>query len=307
VQNRSAAKTNRYPTIVMTGDDGHRFDGLFVLQGETPPRRFQGQYKSAGPAYFRGISEGNGDPPGDHMWVTYSINKEDIWIARVTTPVAGTETEPLREDFENVATTGDLERWSFHIPQWTRAEPVTEPGVSNRVLELRDEEPYDYVTAERLFPAARQVTVKFRVQARTVAQGSALDIEVQSQRGDRPMRLRLDQSWLGFDRASQRPLPVASPLRRWLDVELAFDCEKQSYAVTVDGETIHAALPFTESAETLERVVFRTGPFRGWIAPAIVDQGEDKPSGLDTEDRPGADERTTPSIYWVDDLTTSTR
>jgi len=304
VQDLSAAKTNRFPMVVMTGADGHVFDSLYCLQGDVPVRRYQGQYKSAGPAYFRGITEGNGNPPGDHLWVTYSMNKEDIWIARVTVPVTGQETAPLREDFEKAATVADLGRWNLHLPQWAPVAPVAEPGTANRVLELRDEEPYDYAKAERVFPAARKVTVKFRVQARAVAQGTALDIEVQSQRGDRPMRLRLDRHWLGFDRATHRPEPVAVSPGRWYGVELAFDCERQTYAVSVDGRLVHEALPFAEKTGSLERIVFRTGPFRGWVAPNIVDQGEDKPSGLDTEDQPGADERTTPSVYWIDDLET---
>ncbi len=304
VQVLSAAKTNRFPMIVMTGADGHRFDALYCLQGEVPARRYQGQYKSAGPAYFRGIAEGNGNPPGDHLWVTYSMNKEDIWVSRTAVPVTGAETAPLREDFEKAATVADLERWNLHLPAWAPIAPVAEPGAANRVLELRDEEPYDYAKAERIFPDARKVSVKFRVQVRAIAQGTALDIEVQSQRGDRPMRLRLDAHWLGFDRAALRPEPVAATPGRWYAVELAFDCEKQTYAARVDGRLVHEALPFAEKTESVGLIVFRTGPFRGWVAPNIVDQGEDKPSGLDTEDQPGADERTTASVYWIDDLET---
>ena len=156
VQDLSAAKTNRFPMVVMTGADGQRFDGLFCLQGEVAPRRFQGQYKSAGPAYFRGIEEGNGNPPGNHLWVTYSMNKEDIWISRTNVPVAGVETSQLRENFEKVTTVVDLERWNLHVPTWAPIAPIAEPGATNRVLELRDEEPYDYAKAERVFPAAEK-------------------------------------------------------------------------------------------------------------------------------------------------------
>jgi len=43
--------------------------------------RFSGIFKNLGPQYVRGIEEGNGNPPGLHLWNTYSMNKEDIWSA----------------------------------------------------------------------------------------------------------------------------------------------------------------------------------------------------------------------------------
>jgi hypothetical protein len=29
----------------------------------------------------------DGTPPGGNMWVTYSMNKEDIWISKIPVPV----------------------------------------------------------------------------------------------------------------------------------------------------------------------------------------------------------------------------
>ena len=40
--------------------------------------RYGGNYKSRGPQYVRGIQEGNGIPKDSDMWVSYSMNKEDI-------------------------------------------------------------------------------------------------------------------------------------------------------------------------------------------------------------------------------------
>jgi hypothetical protein len=71
----------RYPLIVISGDDGIIFDDMLLVQGEVPPRRFFGRWKDFGPCYVRGIVEGNGNPPGNDMWLTYSMNKEDIWIS----------------------------------------------------------------------------------------------------------------------------------------------------------------------------------------------------------------------------------
>ncbi|MGH8017607.1 MAG: hypothetical protein ACREIA_04850, partial [Opitutaceae bacterium] len=55
-----------------------------------------------------------------------------------------------------------------------------------------------YAKAERAFPAAARVRVQFRVMQQQVGTAK-LEIEVQGARGERPMRLRFDQEWMGFD------------------------------------------------------------------------------------------------------------
>lgn len=67
---------------------------------------------------------------------------------------------------------------------------------------------------------------------------------------------------------------------------------------------VRPAVPFTEPTESLERILFRTGPWRGLVSPYIVNDGGDRPTGMDTEDLPGADAPAAPSVYWIDDLTT---
>ncbi|HEY0863966.1 MAG TPA: hypothetical protein VGD97_07675 [Lacunisphaera sp.] len=301
VHNHSATMANRFPASALVGADGQTFDTLMVLQGEVPPRRFRGQFKETGQNYFRGISEGNGNPPGDHLWVTYSMNKEDIWVSRAHVPLADRETSPLQETFES---SDALERWNLHLPQWAPTRVVAEAGTTNHVLELRDEEPYDYALAERLLPAARRLHVSFRVQVREAQLGSTLEIEVQTQRSDRPMRLRLNRDWLAFDRGPRPNKQVRLSPQRWYAIGLDFDCEQQTYSLSVDGTVVQAGIAFAEKAERLERIAFRTGPWRGLVPPEVVERGGEKPGGLSQEDLPGADERAAPAVFWIDDLKT---
>ena len=302
VHNHSANGINRYPETALVSSDGHIFDTILCLNGEVSPRRFRGQYKGAGTQYFRGIAEGNGNPPGDHLWTTYSMNKEDIWVSRSTVPLSGTEPDPLKEGFEGTAA---LDRWNLHLPQWAPSRVVREPGTSNHVLELRDEDPYEHAQSERIFPAAKKVTIKFRVQPRRVAHGVPLEIEVQSQRHDRVMRLRVSDEWFSYDHGRRTAPQVRTEAQRWYDVTLHLDCEKQAYALKLDGNVVNAAVPFTEKTDTVERIVFRTGPWRGQVPPAEMEFGNERPSGVDTEDRPGADEKSALTVYWIDDLTTN--
>ncbi len=304
-QAKSAINATRFPFVAMVGSDGHLFDTMLCLQGEVPPRRFWGQFKDAGPQYYRGIDEGNGNPPGDDFWMTYSMNKEDIWVTRTPVPLTGVETAPVAEDFESKPDTA-LDRWNLYVPQWTHALVVTEPGTANHVLELRDEEPYDYVVAERIFPSSRHLRVSFRVQAREVRHSNQLEVEVQSQAGARPMRLRLNEKWLSRNRGREPGPQFRSHLQEWHRIELDLDCAAQAYSLSIDGKVFQQDIPFVGATPSFERIVFRTGPYRGDV-PVNELTPPERPNGLDSEDLPGADERVTPSVYWLDDLKTEAR
>jgi hypothetical protein len=300
VYNHSATRRNRFPMTVVTGDDGHRFDDMLLLSGEVPPLRFQGIHKDEGLQYFRGIAEGNGDPPGSHMWVTYSMGKEDIWVSRTRVPIQSRVVDSVTETFDATRHVSDLELWNLHVPQWAPLTVVDDPEGKGRCLELRDEEPYDYVQAQRAFPESRQAEVSFRAMLRH-AEHAFLEVEVQGPRSERPMRLRFDPEWLSLDQEKVDPPPVRIAPGRWLAIGLRLDADAQTYDLSVDGAWVRRGIPFAQRAETLERVVFRTGPWRGDVDAAIVD-GEPETPGLFVEDRPGADEKTAPSVFLIDDV-----
>ena len=158
VYTHSASRRNRFPMAVLTSEDGRTFDRMFSLHGEVSPMRYQGLHKNIGSQYIRGIPEGNGNPPGDHMWNTYSMNKEDIWVTRTQLPIEGTVDVQVWQDFEAVDTVTDLELWNLHIPQWAPVSVVDDPlEAGNRVLELRDEDPYEYALVERAFPESSMI------------------------------------------------------------------------------------------------------------------------------------------------------
>lgn len=61
--------------------DGLEFDRLLVLRFGPPPQRHEGRAKSLGYQYPHSVVR------GDFLWVIYSVNKEDVEVARV--PLAG--------------------------------------------------------------------------------------------------------------------------------------------------------------------------------------------------------------------------
>jgi len=270
-----------------------------------PEVRYQGIHKNPGPQYYRGIEEGNGDPPGPQAWITYSVNKEDIWVARVSVPIAGSVDREANDDFNTARSIMDLNEWNLYVPRWAPIAVVTAGGDGGRCLELRDEEPYDYALAERVFPRGARKEIEFQLKAATITQGHALEVEVQDQRGARPIRLRLDREWLSFD---LKKTPVPDPVRvepgKWLRIKLRIDAGAGSYDCGLDGAWIRKGIPFAEKVASLERILFRTGPFRGYVPAGIAEDGVGNPAGVDMEDRPGADEKVPACVYLLDNLVT---
>lgn len=304
VYDHSATRRNRFPLAVMTGEDGHAFDNLLCLHGEVPPVRYQGIHKALGPQYIRGIEEGNGDPPGPHMWNTYSMNKEDIWVSRTRLPITGNVEEAVDEDFQTAAHESDLEHWNLHIPKWAPVLVVQDPkNIENRCLLLKDEEPYDYALAERAFPETSQVEIRFRVCLAAIGH-SAFEFEVHDRSGKRPLQLRMDSEWITMDLGQTATEPIPSVLNEWMAINLRVDCDSQSYQVAVNGTWKEESVSFDEKAASVERLVFRTGPWRSDVRSWIVD-GEPANRGLYLEDLPGADDPVRSTQIFIDEIGTT--
>lgn len=301
VYNHSASGRSRYPLSVVTGTDGKTFDHLLAVHPEVPPMRYQGIHKNHGPQYIRGIIPGNGTAPDGDLWVTYSVNKEDLWVSRIQVPVTDTVSEPVDESFDRVTSIAELTQWNLYLPQWAPANLVDDPrNALNRCLELVDDEPWDYAKVERFFPESARVKVAFRIALEQVGHG-ALEIEVQGARSERPLRLRLDPTWLMFDHGKVEATPVRIGMQQWVSIELDIDCTAGTYACSVNGEALPEVLRFNEPVDALQRLVVRTGPWRMDVRTAIRDGYPGNP-GLDQEDLPGAGTRAARSRYLIDDL-----
>ncbi|HEY5552924.1 MAG TPA: hypothetical protein VIK52_13615, partial [Opitutaceae bacterium] len=300
---QSATRRNRFPLVVMTGDDGRDFDNMLVLHGEASPMRFQGINKNIGPQYIRGIEPGNGTPPGGGMWVTYSMNKEDMWVTRLAVPVRGTVDQNAVDAFEAAETSKALEEWSVHSPLWAPVRIAKDPmDPANGALSLRDRDPWEYAKAERPFPASARVAVEFRVLIAQSGPGR-LEVEVQGARGERPLRMAFDGGWLMLDHIKAEAGSIRFRAGTWQTVRLELDTGRGVYQCLIDGKLVRADVPLQDPVAELQRIEFRTGAWRQDV-PAPIVKGEPGSPGVYLEDLPGADEPVTESIYFIDDIRT---
>jgi hypothetical protein len=306
VHNQSATMRNRFPMAILVGEDGHTFDRLYNLSGEVPPRRYMGLWKNPGIQYFRGIYPGNGNPPGDHLWITYSVNKEDIWISRTRVPVTGSADDEVDQDFQSLDSVLDLELWNVYSPLWAPVSVVRDPGSDNQYLELRDEDPYDYAGVTRVFPEAARKTIEFRFQAQRIPEGHIVELEVQDQQGNRPLKLAFDDRWLSFDIETVRVDPVDIDPSRWNHVRLDIDCEAGRYSVALNGERVRDDIPLNERspADKVARLVIRTGPYRNQVSSRYAEHGMAAQARFFSEDLPGSEHRAPLIIFHIDDIRT---
>lgn len=306
IHNQSATKRNRFPMTALVGDDGYEFNRIYVLRGEIPPNRYKGLFKNPGVQYFRGIVEGNGNPPGDHLWMTYSVNKEDIWITRTHVPITGSVNDEVNQDFESIGSVQDLELWNLYIPTWAPISIKKDPYTDNKYLELRDEEPYDYASATRIFPANSIKTIEFSFQGESIHQGYALEVEVQDQQGNRALKLTIDNKRLYFDieKISIDAIPINPG--KWNHIKLDIDCNADNYGVTFNGILYENKIPLNERSPTdkVERIVFRTGVYRNYVRGDNIEYGLAAQAYFVYNDLPGSELKAPLLIFNIDNLKT---
>jgi hypothetical protein len=230
------------------------------------------------------------------MWLTYSMNKEDIWVSRVPTPIRYRVEGSVNDDFEDMEVDGPITDWNVYAPQWAPVSISQMPKNQNKVLELQDFDPYDYARAIRVFEEGTDRRIKFTVSADQVRNG-ILEIDICDRYGNRPVRLRFDsdgqiKSLVGS--IEQTIIPY-QPQRSY-NIELAVRAELNgSYDLTIDGVNHLTAAALTEAIMSVERISFRTGRYRDLPNRKTDNEAPHDPL-------PGADDPVEPATFYVDDV-----
>lgn len=281
----------RWPLAVITSDDGFTFNNMACVHGEVPPQRFRGGAKDVGPQYVRGIAEGNGNPPGDNFWVTYSMNKEDIWVSRVPVPVRLKVYKRVNDNFDKMSTGGIVTDWNIYRPKWAPVSVVEFPSTANKSLELQDKDLYDYARAVRVFPESTKATIEFKVLAKQTNTGR-LEIELLSAKSKRPVRIVLaDDGWIKAVDGTRTVKVIKYSKNTWLSFAIQVDALAGKFSLVINGKNILDNAAFAEQAASVERLSFRTGRFRA-------------PSRNARTDKPNADDPVKPAVFNIDDVIT---
>lgn len=250
----------RWPLAVSTSDDGLDYKDLLLVNGEISTMRYGGNYKSYGPQYIRGIPETDGKPADSNMWLTYSMNKEDIWIAKVPVPVISSTKTPVDEVFNSLPDGQELKLWNIFSPLWAPVRIEKAPD-GTKALTLRDKDPYDYAKAERLIPEAKKVKVEFSVSPAQNNTGS-LQIEFQDAKGTAAARLIFDADGALKAKVGYRNSDIMKyEAGKTYHIRIELDRDKRMYDIFVNGQSKGTRLMFVPVA-SFEKITFRTGDIR---------------------------------------------
>ncbi|MDR3367471.1 MAG: exo-alpha-sialidase [Prevotellaceae bacterium] len=264
----------RWPLAVMTSHNGLDYDSLLVVHGEISTRRYEGGQKSFGPQYVRGIAEGNGTPPDGKMWLAYSVNKEDIWVASVPIPVAGKVSGAVNDVFADMRDGEELQRWNIYSPLWAPVS-IGKSASGQKCLLLRDRDRYDYAKAERVFAASKNPKLEFTVTPAQSDNGT-LHVELQDAKGAVCLRLVFDSEGnLKLKPRAKFTNLLKYEANREYRVGIDLNTDVRRFDITVNGKTWKGQWCMTP-VESVERIAFRTGERR--YHPTI-DTMEDDGSG----------------------------
>lgn len=266
--------THRWPLCVTTSSDGIAYENMLLVHGEVPPMRFGGFWKDLGPQYMRGIAEGI-ERPEDAVWIAYTVNKEDVWVARLPLPITGCEAARKIEGFAD---------FNIYSPKWAPVACTELPS-----LRLTDYDPYDYARAERILRKSTRQNIFFRIIPRQNDHGT-LYCELQNSEGQTAIRLVFREDGMLCLRTTALVPTCPYDADREMEIEIAADCATHSYLLRINQGEEKRNL-FMTAVNTISRFVLRTG------APRMTPTREEDPCEDPSFALPGADEKERAAVY----------
>lgn len=281
----------RWPLAISLSNDGLEYTTLNLVNGEVTPERHYGLYKSFGPQYTRGILEGNGTPPDNDLWVTYSNNKEDMWVSRIPVPVLTAATTHANTDFSQYQTLADMTDWNIYSPLWA---PV---ALNGQWLTLSDKDPYDYAKVERVIPATKELKVAFDVKPMQNDHGQ-LNVEFLDDKGNMCARIVLDATANMKVKGGARYGGMVKNYEpgKVYHVEATLSVDGHTGTYFVNGKKA-ASRMFDTPVEHITRIVFRTGD--------LFDYPNIETPADQTEDMPRADEEDPMATFCIANVNTT--
>lgn len=250
----------RWPLAISLSNNGLDYHDLLLVNGEISPMRYGGNYKSYGPQYVRGIIEGNGTPPDGNLWVTYSMNKEDIWVGSIPVPVVDKAPADVNELFSQMPDGEELKYWNTYNAIWAPVK-MEKMADGTKALALQDWDRYEYARAERLVPPSKKMMAEFTVVPQQTDKGQ-LDIEFQDAKGTPGIRLSFDSTGELISKAGYRNKNLIKyEAGKEYKIGLELNTDQRMYTVTINGKKESTAL-FFAPLDSVSRIVFRTGSTR---------------------------------------------
>jgi len=224
----------------------------------------------------------DGAPPGGNMWVTYSMNKEDIWVSKIPIPVRDRITADVNDNFAAAKNLDDLQEWNIYSPTWCRVELK---AINNeKSLIMHDSDPFDFSKVERVFPDAKKVNIEFSIIPDQDSYGN-LEIELVDTRGTPCLRLMFDSTGSILTKQGYRNKSLGKYIAgQPVAIKMELNTATRFYTVIINDGKASSNICFAP-VSSVNRIIFRTGSVRRFPdADTPTDQAYDLPNA-DGKDR----------------------
>ncbi len=278
--NPTTDTAHRWPLAVTEGENGQDFGDIISVLPIVPACRYSGRLKNLGPQYIRGIGEYNPRPDEDAFYLTYSNNKEDIWVSRISVPLRSQEENDVDEDFGTVCWNEIQRNWNLMIPSWGGVDH------NGSALELWDTDPYTSAIAERAFKPSSFFEAEAVVSIERASADRGFAIAFQDDTGREPVKIILHGDGYVNSRVFGSELHIHHfEIGEKVTLKFDIDSIKNEVRVSVSsgGNTTQKRWHFDTSVWKLCRVQFRTKYMQ------LVNDHETYPKWGDMGNLPGAD------------------
>ena len=271
---------HRWPLAVAEGENGQDFGDILSVLPIVPACRYSGRLKNLGPQYIRGIGEYNPRPDEDAFYLTYSNNKEDIYVSRISVPLRAHEKNDINEDMSSLSWKDIAANWNLLVPSWGGID------LHNGALEMWEDDPYTSAIAERAIKPSAYFEVEMEISIDKAIPERGLAIAFQDDSGREPAKVIVHGDGYVNSRVFGSELHLLSfnPGDR-IRCLFNLDCVKNEIRVTVSagGETSSKRWHFDTSVWNLSRIQFRTKHIQ------VVNDHETYPKWGDKGNLAGAD------------------
>jgi hypothetical protein len=224
------------------------------------------------------------------------MNKEDMWVSRIPLPIRYNVEGNVDDNFNSHAIGGSVTDWNIYSPKWSPVEVTDFPSAKNKSLLLQDKDPYDYARAIRVFKETKKAEINVRVLTKQSDSG-LLEIDVTDCFGNRPVRIRFDADGKIKAVNGSKELVIQSyKPDSWYDLKITIDANPfGNYTLSVNGTELLKNAELAVAVKSVERISFRTGPYRDTPNRQTPNQDPTPPLA-------GADDPVPTAEFYLDDL-----
>ncbi|MWC28977.1 hypothetical protein [Paenibacillus sp. MMS18-CY102] len=257
VYNPNPMNEHRWPLAILTGSDGLHYSNIGLIQGEVPVRRYAGYYKFFGMNYVKGLEVGS--ELLRSLWLSYSMNKEDIWVSRIPVPIRYANPVPVQDRFDGYTHQYNLlDDWNLYIPHGTEIAIGKDPSGEAYALHIHDTNQSDCAKAERFFPPSSRADIRFSIMPES-AGGRPLFIQVVDGRSSSLFSICLAEDGVIQLRQGETAVSIGCyEALQWHDFNVHIDLASANVSLSINGgEWQQHAL--ANKLSSIERIGFQAG------------------------------------------------